>query len=83
MVHLERHAVYGRLAHAARTTRASKASCRSNTGTRPTSPSSICGPTGADFATIDYSDEAPALYIGKAVDFDTLRLRNVRTFEGW
>ena len=25
---------------------------------------------GADFATIDYSDEAPALYIGKAVDFD-------------
>ena len=25
---------------------------------------------GADFATIDYSDEAPVLYIGKAVDFD-------------
>ena len=25
---------------------------------------------GADFATLDYSDEAPALYIGKAVDFD-------------
>jgi len=38
---------------------------------------------GADFATIDYSDEAPALYIGKAVDFETLRLKNVRTFEGW
>jgi hypothetical protein len=38
---------------------------------------------GADFATLDYSDEVPALYIGKAVDFDTLRLRNVRTFEGW
>jgi hypothetical protein len=37
----------------------------------------------ADFATIDYSDETPALYIGKAVDFDTLRLKNVRTFEGW
>jgi len=37
----------------------------------------------ADFATIDYSDEAPALYIGKAVDFETLRLKNVRTFEGW
>jgi Domain of unknown function (DUF4178) len=38
---------------------------------------------GSDFATLDYSDDEPALYIGKAVDFDTLRLRNVRTFEGW
>jgi uncharacterized protein DUF4178 len=38
---------------------------------------------GADFATIDYSDEAPALYIGRAVDFETLRLKNVRAFEGW
>jgi hypothetical protein len=36
-----------------------------------------------DFATLDYSDDAPALYIGKAVDFDALRLRNVRAFEGW
>jgi hypothetical protein len=36
-----------------------------------------------DFATLDYSDEEPALYIGKAMDFDALRLRNVRTFEGW
>jgi hypothetical protein len=36
-----------------------------------------------DFATLDYSDETPALYIGKAVDFDALRLRNVRKFEGW
>lgn len=36
-----------------------------------------------DFATLDYSDAAPALYIGKAVDFDALRLRNVRAFEGW
>jgi len=38
---------------------------------------------GADFATIDYSDDTPALYIGKAVDVDTLQLRNVRAFEGW
>ncbi len=36
-----------------------------------------------DFATLDYSDPQPALYIGKAVDFDALRLRNVRSFEGW
>lgn len=38
---------------------------------------------GTDVATLDYSDEAPALYVGKAVDFDELRLKNVRTFEGW
>jgi hypothetical protein len=36
-----------------------------------------------DFATLDYSDPEPVLYIGKAVDFDELQLRNVRTFEGW
>ena len=39
--------------------------------------------TNNDFATLDYSDEQPALYIGKAVDFEALRLRNLRTFEGW
>jgi hypothetical protein len=36
-----------------------------------------------DFATLDYSDETPVLYIGKAVDFDDLRLMNTRKFEGW
>ena len=36
-----------------------------------------------DFATLDYSDEAPVLYLGKAVEFDALQLTNVRTFEGW
>ena len=36
-----------------------------------------------DFATLDYSDEQPVLYIGKAVDFDDLRLMNIRKFEGW
>lgn len=36
-----------------------------------------------DFATLDYSDEKPVLYIGKAVDFDDLRLMNTRKFEGW
>jgi len=37
----------------------------------------------SDFATLDYSDAEPVLYIGKAVDFESLRLRNLRTFEGW
>lgn len=36
-----------------------------------------------DFATLDYSDPQPALYIGKAVDFDDLHLSNLRKFEGW
>jgi hypothetical protein len=36
-----------------------------------------------DFATLDYSDGAPVLYIGQTVDFDALRLKNVRRFEGW
>jgi hypothetical protein len=36
-----------------------------------------------DFATLDYGDAEPALYIGTATDFDALQLKNVRTFEGW
>ena len=39
--------------------------------------------TRRDFATLDYSDDTPALYIGKAVEFEELRLRNLRSFEGW
>jgi Domain of unknown function (DUF4178) len=35
------------------------------------------------FATIDYSDEKPALYLGELVEFDSLALKNLRTFEGW
>ena len=35
------------------------------------------------FATLDYSDEAPALYLGEAVEFDALQLKNLRSFEGW
>jgi hypothetical protein len=34
-------------------------------------------------ATIDYSDKAPALYLGQMVEFDDLALKNLRTFEGW
>jgi hypothetical protein len=37
----------------------------------------------ADFATLDYSDAQPVLYLGKMVDFDALRLTNLRQFEGW
>ena len=38
---------------------------------------------GADFATLDYSDAKPVLYLGKMVDFDALQLKNLRAFEGW
>jgi hypothetical protein len=37
----------------------------------------------ARFATIDYSEDPPLLFIGQAVDFDDLRLKNLREFEGW
>ncbi len=35
------------------------------------------------FATLDYSDETPVLYLGEAVEFDALRLTNLRSFAGW
>jgi hypothetical protein len=35
------------------------------------------------FATIDYSDTPPLLFVGRFVDFDDLSLRNVRKFDGW
>lgn len=35
------------------------------------------------FATIDYSDEKPALYLGEIVEFESLALKNLRRFEGW
>jgi hypothetical protein len=38
---------------------------------------------GGKFATIDYGDDSPVLYLGESVDFDQLRLKNLRTFEGW
>jgi Domain of unknown function (DUF4178) len=39
--------------------------------------------TNGKFATIDYGDEAPALYLGKAVEFEELNFKNLRKFEGW
>lgn len=39
--------------------------------------------TGGEFATIDYSDQKPLLFLGEAVEFDELHLKNLRQFEGW
>ena len=39
--------------------------------------------TSGDFATIDYSEDPPLLFMGRAVDFDDLHFKNLRTFEGW
>lgn len=35
------------------------------------------------FATIDYSENPPLLFLGESVDFDNLKLKNLRSFEGW
>jgi hypothetical protein len=35
------------------------------------------------FATIDYSETPPLLFAGSLVDYDDLKLRNVKIFEGW
>jgi hypothetical protein len=37
----------------------------------------------AQFGTIDYSENPPLLFLGRAAGFDELRLKNVREFEGW
>ncbi|MGE5570638.1 MAG: DUF4178 domain-containing protein [Rhodospirillales bacterium] len=37
----------------------------------------------APFATIDYSGSEPLLFLGEAVEFDSLHLKNLRPFEGW
>jgi Domain of unknown function (DUF4178) len=39
--------------------------------------------TTGDFGTIDYSENPPLLFLGRAVDFDDLHLKNLREFEGW
>ncbi|MGO4881951.1 MAG: DUF4178 domain-containing protein [Bryobacteraceae bacterium] len=39
--------------------------------------------TDGGFATLDYSDAQPVLYLGRAVEFDDLKLKNLRAFEGW
>ena len=37
----------------------------------------------ARFGTIDYSDNPPLLFLGESVEFEDLKLKNLRTFEGW
>ncbi len=39
--------------------------------------------TTGDFGTIDYSENPPLLFTGRAVPFDDLHLKNLRIFEGW
>lgn len=36
-----------------------------------------------EFATLDYSDPQPSLYLGEFVEFEDLKLKNLRQFEGW
>jgi hypothetical protein len=35
------------------------------------------------FATLDYSDETPRVFLGDAVEFGALHLQGLREFEGW
>ncbi|MBI4537537.1 MAG: DUF4178 domain-containing protein [candidate division NC10 bacterium] len=35
------------------------------------------------FATLEYSDETPRVFLGEAVEFGALQLRGLRRFEGW
>ena len=35
------------------------------------------------FGTVDYSETPPLLFLGQFVAFDSLKLKNVKEFEGW
>ena len=37
----------------------------------------------ARFATLDYTDDTPRVYLGEGVDFPALKLHGLREFEGW
>lgn len=37
----------------------------------------------ARFATIDYSENPPLLFLGESLDFNDLQLKNLRDYEGW
>jgi hypothetical protein len=37
----------------------------------------------ARFATIDYSEEPPLLFVGEALEFEDLRFKNLKQIEGW
>ena len=38
---------------------------------------------GRAFATLDYSEDPALLFLGEWVEFDELKLKNLRQFEGW
>jgi hypothetical protein len=42
----------------------------------------LLGADGA-FATLDYSEDRPLVFVGEYVEFDDLRFSNLRTLEGW
>ena len=35
------------------------------------------------FATLDFSDPQPSLYLGEFIEFEDLKMKNLRQFEGW
>src|SRR5262245_26589083 len=37
----------------------------------------------SSFVTVDYSEEQPLVFMGEYVEFDDLRLSNLRVFDGW
>jgi len=39
--------------------------------------------SSGEFGTIDYSETPPLLFLGRAVEFEDLHFKNLRTFEGW
>jgi Domain of unknown function (DUF4178) len=39
--------------------------------------------SSGDFATLDYSEKPPLLFLGRAVEFEDLHFKNLRLFEGW
>jgi hypothetical protein len=48
-----------------------------------TAPSADLISPGGWFATIDYSEEPPAVFAGQYQDFDALKLENLKAIEGW
>ena len=80
-VSVERRLVRSNLDHARPLPRRGTASFRLNIGTRKTCCSPTCAPPTRDFGTIDYSEPTPLLFLGEAVEFDDLQLRNLRPFE--
>ena len=48
----------------------------------PTAAADLRTPT-ARFATLDYGDEVPRLYVGEVVELAALGLRGLRELDGW